>query len=511
MMRDKRAYDCLTEISLKISRLIGLHFPDNRLKDLERGVLSTAKELRLDENIYKMNDWLTELLSGSGSSENDMKVLTSHLTIGETYFFREKPALDFFQKIVIPDIIKRRHGSNRHIRVWSAGCSSGEEPYTIAIILREIIPDIINWRITILATDVSLQSLQKGTEGIYTPWSFREVNKEITEKYFIRSGNNREIKPEIKKMVTFAYLNLAGDSYPSIANNTQDMDVIFCRNVLMYFTPDKIRETGRRFFRALDEKGWLITSQVELNDEYFSPFSRVRFDKGIFYGKKKSCEHKSASVKSISVTASSKSSSVSKFKRIKPPLKKDKVPEHGIHNESSAKQKHSVPNNESTELFINPEILFESGKYRACVDECLRLVEVDANNSHILKLIVKSYANMGKLSEARKWGEILISRKDAQGISSAETYYLYATILIEQNELNLAEEAIKKALYIDPNHLFAHLTMGNLMNTGGKNQRAGKHFQIVCDLLEVYRDDELVPGSDGLTAGRLKEMVESLI
>lgn len=158
----------LHEISTRIAEILGLDFPKNRWADLERGVLSAAKELGLGDSIDNLAIWL----AGRNLDPKQLDVLASHLTVGETYFFREKLSLDVFQTQIIPELLAERFGKDQHINIWSAGCCSGEEPYTLAMLLLETIPDLPKWNISILATDLNPRFLKKAKEGIYSSWSY---------------------------------------------------------------------------------------------------------------------------------------------------------------------------------------------------------------------------------------------------------------------------------------------------------------------------------------------------
>src|SRR5205085_1716639 len=123
----------------------------------------------------------------------------------------------------------------QRLRVWSAGCATGEEAYSLAILLEELLPDLAFWDVQILATDINRRSLARAQVGVYSPWSFREVPEGIQARYFTVQGRNFEVLPRIRERVSFAYLNLVEDNYPSLLNHTHDLDLILFRNVLIYF------------------------------------------------------------------------------------------------------------------------------------------------------------------------------------------------------------------------------------------------------------------------------------
>ena len=165
---------------------------------------------------------------------------TSSATAGSSSALRDQ---------ILPEIIRRRRGRNQCLRIWSAGCSTGEEPYSLAILVRELLADIGDWKIHILATDINEDALAAAREGIYRNWSFREVEEHYRQQYFTPEGESSRIRPEVQSMVSFRYLNLADDRYPTAATGTDALDLILCRNVMIYFPPGALPGDHPPLFR----------------------------------------------------------------------------------------------------------------------------------------------------------------------------------------------------------------------------------------------------------------------
>jgi chemotaxis protein methyltransferase CheR len=215
-----------------------------------------------------------------------MAILASHLTVGETYFFRDKHAFALLEGEILPALVRARRGSVRCLSLWSAGCATGEEPYSIAIALRNVIPEVRDWDVALLATDINARFLQRASEGVYSQWSFRDTPRWIRERYFTgQSGGRWAILPEIKRMVRFAQLNLLDEGYPSPLTNTAAVDVIFCRNVLMYLASEQAKKVVQNLYRALADGGWLIVSPSETSHMLSAQFLTVGIAGGIFYKK----------------------------------------------------------------------------------------------------------------------------------------------------------------------------------------------------------------------------------
>src|SRR3990170_1598225 len=213
--------------------------------------------------------------------------LASHLTVGETYFFRDHALFEALEKQILPSLIAARRAQGLlQLRLWSAGCATGEEPYSLAILLDRLLPDRSRWALTILATDINLEALHVAQRGVYRQWSFRNTPEWVRTRYFHhRDGETFEAAPDIRQTVVFAPLNLNDGSYPSVVTNTVAMDLIFCRNVLMYFTPQAQRASVARLQGALVTGGWLVVSPAEASAALLRPLVPVQCSGAILYHK----------------------------------------------------------------------------------------------------------------------------------------------------------------------------------------------------------------------------------
>jgi len=488
-------------INQRLNALVGLNFTESQWKNLETNLKLAFKTLNFK---YSQEDFLKWIMQ-SEIPAKELEILANHLTIGETYFFREKIALNLLQEKIIPAIkdVQKENGGSKSLKIWSAGCSSGEEPYSIAMLLKDIIPDIGDWDIMILATDINTVALEKAREGKYTAWSFRDTPENIKRKYFIENGKTFELKPEIRKMVNFSRVNLASDVFPTEAGGFSDLDVIFCRNVLMYFSPEVITNIAGKFFQTLKKDAWFITSQVELNDQYFGNFQRIVFEGGIFY-RKSSRELQQDLIKnifSVSETNGKPNKAKKNIPQVKPLLQKKKA----IKEPSSIDKKLEI-NTEFNEknVISEAETLFARGSYQDCIIFCKRLLTKENSNTEITFLLSKAYANAGKLDEAEKTLKSLIAAHS----DNAEHYYFFATILMEQKNWDEADRNLVKALYLEPGLLAARLSRSRVLTHLNKNEQSKKEMENLLSDIDVYDDYEAIPGLDGLTAGRLRQMAQ---
>ncbi|MCL5288077.1 MAG: chemotaxis protein CheR [Acidobacteria bacterium] len=483
---------------LRFSELLaeqtGLHFQSERWPELGRAVGFAAREFGFGE-IESCLQWLVS----APLEKRQIEILASYLTVGETYFFREQKTFDVLEEQVLPELIRSRRERDRRLRVWSAGCCTGEEPYSVAILLHRMIPDLRDWNINILATDINPRFLQKATEGIYSEWSFRGTSPGLKERYFKNVRNGRfEILPHLKNLVSFSYLNLAEDAYPSLLNQTNAMDIIFCRNVLMYFHPDCARRAVGNLHRSLADGGWLIVSPSEVSHILFSDFSTVSFPGTTLY-RKNGEESGSAEVFPATLTEEPMG--------VLEPLGPCNV-ESGWENEpvpslpSAATEGPWIPEPQP-DPYQEGLALYERGLYEKAAAKIEVVLSGDSKDAIAMTLLARAYANQGKLGEALEWCEKGIA---ADKLNPA-SHYLRATILQECGQAEGAVLSLKRALYLDPTFVLAHFALGNLAQRLGKRGEAKQHFENALVLLSRAQPEEILPESEGITANRLTEVI----
>jgi chemotaxis protein methyltransferase CheR len=223
-------------------------------------------------------------LNRRGDDGDEMTRLLNEITIGETCFFRNQPQLDALKSIVWPRIIAARGpNSPKALRVWSAGCSTGEEAYTLAItLLEESCGRLQGWTFNIQATDLNERSLERAAKGIYDEYALRNVSPALRQKYFVPAGDGLGVNASVKKLVTFSRVNLLDDSRMA---NMKSMDLIFCANVLIYFDLNSKRSVIRHFFNNLLQHGYLFVGHSESLFGVSDQFKLVHFPSATGYVK----------------------------------------------------------------------------------------------------------------------------------------------------------------------------------------------------------------------------------
>ncbi len=406
-------------------------------------------------------------------------------------------------KVLYENLLLSKIRSNQNsIKTWPCGCANGEEPYSLAILLSKMVSDLKDWNITILATDINPFVLQKASNGVYSEWSFRDTPT-WTRKYFKKTKNGFEILPDIKKMVTFFYHNLAEDTYPSLLNNTNAMDIIFCRNVMMYFSQENTKRVVQNLHSCLVEGGWLIVSPVETSHILYSMFEKVNFHDRLFYKKD---SNKSQELEELVAEEAS-------YHLIHEGIRVTPLPHsHFAPQPPSVVSPEKIRITEKEQEIEKPPTyeealaLYGLGKYAEAAEMIIKLVSCDHYDSKAPLLLAQAYANMGKLTEADEWCEKAIIEDRLNPIS----HYLHATILEERGQIEEAVKSLKKALYLDQDFVLAHFSLGNLCKKQGRSKESEKYFETALMLLRRLGQNESLLESEGITAGRLSEIITTM-
>jgi len=233
----------------------GIYFDDGSKFLLERRL-----SRRLEQRQLKSFEEYYHFLRYDRKREEELTVLVDNLTTNETYFFRESPQLRAFSEEILPEL-RQTLEPRRALRIWSAGCSTGEEPYTIAMLLLESGIWWRDWQVEILGSDINQRVLHTARKGVYKKGAYRATSPEMLAKYFIEEekGNYRIID-KVRELVSFSYLNLLDPYKTALISN---MDIIFCRNVIIYFDKEAKKKVIASFYDKLREGGYLLLGHSE--------------------------------------------------------------------------------------------------------------------------------------------------------------------------------------------------------------------------------------------------------
>src|SRR5690348_404278 len=262
----------LSEIRMLIEERTGIHFDESR----ERFFSARVQEHMQEKGFERGTELLRSMRKGSSAYE----ALLERVLTQETSFFRYPGVYEAFEKRVLPELHTKKFWKNpRTLRIWSAGCSTGEEPYSIAISIADALSFADSWKLEILATDVSRVALKHAERGVYKGRVLAGVNEKQLATHFTETKDGHQVKPRIQKMITFTQMNLASAVYVG------RMDLIFCMNVMIYFTEERRRNLVQRFYDSLEPGGYLFLGHSESISKMPVKFQAIVLNDCILYRK----------------------------------------------------------------------------------------------------------------------------------------------------------------------------------------------------------------------------------
>jgi len=438
-----------------IASRAGLAFPDQRRADLEAGVRRA-----LVQSTHHDLDSYYALLADGVRGRAAFERLLRHLTVGETYFFRNREQFDALQQQILPQLIASNRASRR-LRIWAAGCASGEEPYSVAMVLRELLPDVDTWTILILGTDINEEQLRTAERACYGKWSFRGCPPGIQARYFTQHGAEFHLRPEIGTMVSFAHHNLIEGPYPPLAGGPEGMDLILCRNVTIYFDSHTTQQVVSRFYDALVEGGWLLVGHAEPSLEIYRRFQIRTFPNAMAY--QKVTTQPSVPAPHLPWT---------------PP---DETPRRNSFADPAPRMDagHQGPLPGAT----------VAGAASATAEEAYRQA--------------REHADHGRLEDAHA----VIADMLAIDPLQARAHYLRGLVYQEQARWEVSVEAFRSAIFLDPEFVLAYVVLADVAMHAGNNRQARKCLEVAHRLLRARPREEPIPDGEGVTVGQLLDAV----
>lgn len=465
------------EFTRLLADRMGLYFPTERWGELEKKLIPVCQTFGFKDDLPACLEWMLK----TSLNKEQITVLAYHLTIGETYFFRDQSLYAILEKRIFPEIIQRRE-HEKEMRIWSAGCCTGEEPYSIAILLNRMIPDIKKWDVKILGSDINHEFLRKAEEARYKKWSFRAIPPNFIDTYFIpQEDGSFLLIPHFRHMVKFMELNLVQDSFPNKNSGIDEFDLILCHNVLIYFSKSQIKKTVHNLTKSLREKGWLSVAPVE------APFvSDPSLETNYFSG----------------YTLFKKEAKVSTGHVQVPKLQKPiptKIPKQEA-KEGDILLKVVLP------AFLNPQEPILEMRFSSETPS-LTKKEVEIVKEKVSPIDVKeTIRNLLKKGDRNSALELCQKAIQEDNLNPL-LYTLLGTIYHADGNFDNALDSLKKASFLDANFIAPHYLLGMFYSEKGKNKEAKKEFKTVLNLLSQHSSEEILPGLEELNAGQLKDLL----
>jgi chemotaxis protein methyltransferase CheR len=386
-------------------------------------------------------------LSQSPITDPLWQKLIQTITIGETYFYRDNVQFTALLTRILPDLIEeKRRAGRKTLRFWSAGCASGEEPYTLAIVLRDLLTDLDTWSVSILGTDLNMASLERARCGLYRATSFRaETPDWLKHRWFAQTPDGYELDRKIRDMVVFAPLNLIRDSFPSYDSGTMNMDLILCRNVTIYFQQPDVVQVASKFYRSLNSVGWLVVGHSEPLAANYPQFTSRTVDNSVVYQK------------------------VETEPSITPPIitplvvVKDTTPPA------------SIPTRAPLPVAEEP------------------VEEKPGENAPWF--LARDAADRAAWSEALMW----LEQAEDKNKLDPQFHYLRSLIQQQTDDYEGALWSLRQAIYCDPTFVLAHYSLGDLYARRREYKVAARHWRRAKEVLSRMNPEYRLPLADDLT------------
>ena len=441
-----------------ISQETGIYFSHDRKQHLQM-----ALDERLTKGDHKSYRDYYHFIQSHPLREAEIRHLIGLITVGETSFFRNGPHFEVLMNTILPEIVERKKKSHKAIRIWSAGCSRGSEPYSIAIVLQEELPSLKDLDISIFATDINHQALALAQKGGYAFRDFSHMPEEYVRRYFHKSGHQYQLVDQIKKYVKFGYHNLAKSSFD--VPELRDLDIIFCRNVTIYFDLQTTKRIVEQFYDCLSDGGYLFIGHAETLWQITDKYDLIEFPHAYIYKKTKE---------------------QMKTKKVIPFAGVPGIPSDAF------RLKQPVPNVSGEKNRILEDIdLKKTPSVRPQIKDRLARATLLANHA--------------QYEEAIKQLEGVLE----QDSLCQEAYYLLGILYCNAGSYDQAVAQFRKVIYIDPGVVLAYFNLGNIYLHQKKIGQAKKEFKNVRSILEKRDPEDIVAFSDNFTADYLLRACEN--
>ncbi len=473
---------------------LGLHFEDSKLSQLA-DVLAG----RLGNASLPCEAYLNRLQSADPPRE-ELRALARELTVGETYFFRNPDQFRAFSEVALPDRARREP---RPVRILSAGCASGEEPYSLAILLAERVEP--SWNASIRAVDLNAYALARAARGRYSAWAFRETPNEVQGRWFRQHGRDFVLDERPRRFVTFEERNLA-DADPELWQ-PETYDVVFCRNVLMYFTPRNARTLVERIGRSMTPGGYLFLGHAETLRGISQEF-HLRHTHGTFYYQRSETAGplptpRAGSRAEASVDAGPVLSAVAGAATWIEAIGRASDRIHFLAQASergTAGSAAPAPPGGPPPWDLGSALeLLRAERFGEALDIVQGLPAEAAARSEVLLLRATLLTHSGQLLEAER------ACKELLGVDefNAGAHYLLALCAEGRGDTEGARHHDQIAAYLDPGFAMPRLHMGLLARRAGDRNGAGKDLAEALDLLRREDGARLLLFGGGFNRGAL--------
>jgi chemotaxis protein methyltransferase CheR len=477
-----------------------------------RGLLASRTGLRVeDQNMDKLRTVVAARIAAAADGDaeaycrlleadtaatgDEWNELVSQLTVGESFFFRDGGLFSLLQHRILPELIAARR-SSRQLRIWSAGCSTGEEPYSLAMAVDTVMPDRSGWDILVLGTDVNRRAIEQARAGSYGAYSLRGLKDDLRARYFRQHGRHWVVEDGIRGMVRFDYGNLVADSFPVYSTQLHDMDLIVCRNVFIYFGREAISLVVPKLASTLRVGGYLITGHGELIGQNPGILRTRLFPESVVY--QRAAESGETAIRHVP----------------KPPVPipqlfppPGEAPEVKPAAPARAQPAAQPPGGPPQALLSQAENLFQAGAYAAAVGKAEEVEKRHPRHFGALYLMAQAHANLGRYDDAQRYARKAI---EADRLAFAP-FYLLAHVAELQGDIDEAKKLLNKVIYLEPSFVAAYLDLGALHEREGNDAKALTAHRTALALVRKLPPDATLKPYVELTAGEVRAYLEKRV
>ncbi|MBI5330611.1 MAG: hypothetical protein HZB71_08365 [Betaproteobacteria bacterium] len=418
-------------------------------------------------------EYLAALRLASPSSP-EFEHLIAGITVGESYFFRDQAQMEWLREQWLPRLIARRRADNDlHLRIWSAGCSDGQELYSLAMLLADLLPDLERWNLHLLGTDLNAAALARALRGRYSEWSLRATPENARHRHFRWERDHTwSVSETLRARARFSYLNLREDSFPSMLSETAALDLVLCRNVFIYFDPAIVAGVLRKFHACLAPGGCLLLGASDLIDSATLDGFSLHGLGNAFYLERLEPAQASAPEP--------------------PPARPAATPRSAPPPPATPR---AAPGEAATPLADYGEIIALLG--REAWNETLAAVAARQDRGEggalLWQFRAKALANLGRAREALEACDMSL----ASDSGDKHSHFLRALILLELHRLPAAEEALRRTLFLDRRFVEAHYQLGLLQMRRGARASGFKSMKNALAIAEQARPDRRLHDAAG--------------
>ncbi len=469
------AYDksMLDHLRALIAVNAGIVLPKNQ----DRELLSLIQERLHKNGRITFEEYERRLNLNGAFAKDELRILFKRLTIGESYFFRDPRQFHVIETSLLKKCIQSLNPGTP-LKIWSAGCATGEEPYSMAIILDRPPFAAEGLTVDILGTDINEDFIETARQGVYSPWSFRNIDPDIKNQYFTKQNQKWHIRTAIREKVHFHRINLVRDDFPSHSAGLEAMDLILCRNVFIYFKPETVSRIMEKFAATLRPGGFLVTGHAEVTQYPVQMLKAVSYPESMVYQRYLKDEKPLQTIPSKTTRSSLNTRPSGRgAKAISPaarPTPWVRVPP--ARPVADPKPPGTDPKAELAALFLNKEY---DGLNQAAG-------KLDPVPAFALVLMARAAANQGRLSDAENLCRQAIQAEDM----NPSAYYLLAVIALDQGRPEDAKTFLNQAIYFDPDYAPAHLSLADLLEQEKNLSKARILRQIAVTLIGRLPDGQ---------------------